>query len=265
MCPWIEWGDILDKKKRYNNAQFYNEVLGLGYDSGEKPINRDTLRSLCTGGTMKSSEGVARKNKVYMGIDWGTGENTYTSLCVGGYVRDKFHYFYFKRFEGEEAEPENTMREVNNLIRKYKPQIVGVDYGGGFDRNDQLIRAYGIRRIARYQYVNTRKIYFDKSLHRFMVNRTEALMAVINAINRGNEFVLPSWEEFETPFSADLLAVFTEYNEARRTTVVNKTPGTTDDTLHAMTYCFLASMIQYPRPDIITPVGDKEDKRRGGP
>jgi hypothetical protein len=260
MCPWVDWSNILDKRKRYSNAQFFNEVLGLGYDSGEKPINKDTLMAACTGGDMDAAVGIARKNQTYMGIDWGTGENSYTVVVVGGYVKSRFRFFYLKRFEGVAAEPENTMREINALINKYSPRVIGVDFGGGFDRNDQLIRNHGIRRIARYQYVNTRKIYFDKSLHRFMVNRTEALMAIINALNRGDTFTFPCWEQFRSPFAEDLLAIFTEYNEARRTTVVNRTPGTTDDTLHAITYCFLASMIQYPRPDIITPVGDKYEK-----
>ena len=105
--------------------------------------------------------------------------------------------------------------------------------------------------------MNTRKIYFDKHLLRFMVNRTEALMAIINCINRCDTFVFPKWEEFESPFGTDLLSVFTEYNEARRTTVVSKSPGATDDTLHSLAYCFLASMIRHPRPDIITPDKDK--------
>ena len=109
----------------------------------------------------------------------------------------------------------------------------------------------------RDRYVNTKKIYFDKHLHRFMVNRTEALMAVINCINRGDTFVFPRWAEFEAPFGTDLLSVFTEYNEARRMTVVSKSPGATDDTLHSLTYCFLASMIRHPRPDIITPDKDR--------
>ena len=86
-------------------------------------------------------------------------------------------------------------------------------------------------------------------------------MAVINSINRGNEFRFPKWEEFEHPFGEDLLSIFTEYNEARRTTVIDKAPGATDDTIHAMTYCFLASMIKHPRPDIITPTGGPEDDR----
>ena len=34
-------------------------------------------------------------------------------------------------------------------------------------------------------------------------------------------------------------------------------PGKADDSFHSVLYCLLASMIQNPRPDIITPM--KED------
>lgn len=260
ITPWVNWNEIRDKKKRYNRAQFYNEVLGLGYDSGQKPITRELLRELSSGGNSFAGSAGLGKNNLYMGIDWGTGENSYTVVAIGGYIKDKFQYVYFKRFEGEEAEPENTLAAIEQLVNKYKIKLIGADYGGGFDRNDRLIRTFGIKRLARYQYVNTRRIYFDNALHRFMVNRTEALMALINALNRKNEIKLPAWEDFEHPFAEDLLSVFTEYNEARRTTVVTKTPGATDDTIHAMTYCFLVSMIRHPRPDIIAPLGGKDDK-----
>lgn len=265
ITPWVSWDEISDKRKRYSKAQFYNECLGLPYDSGSKPLTKESLMACCDPGrSMKQVEQFALRNKVFMGIDWGTAENSYTVMTVGAYIKDRFHVLLFKRFEGEEAEPEKMMSTISSYIDRFKVDTVGVDYGGGFDRNDKLIRTFGIRRIARYQYVNTKKIYFDKSLHRFMVNRTEALMAIINAINRGDEFVFPKWEEIEFPFGSDMLSVFTEYNEARRTTVIQRTPGTTDDTLHSLAYCFLASMIKHPRPDIITPIGDREEGARRG-
>ena len=263
IAPWIKWNDILDKKKRYSRAQFFNEVLGLGYDSGEKPIKKESLIKCCNPERINTLEAAkqfvtGRNRKVYLGIDWGTGENSYTVLTAGCYIGRVFTIFFCKRYEGEEGEPERLMNHIAYLMDLFKVRIAGVDYGGGFDRNDRLIRQFGIERVARYQYVNAKRIYFDKSLARFMVNRTEALMAVINAINREDELVFPRWEDFETPFASDLLSVFTEYNEARRTTIINRTPGTTDDTLHAITYCFLASMIDHPRPDIIAPSGDKK-------
>ena len=257
IAPWINWDSIMDKRKRYSPAQFYNEVLGLGYDSGHKPITREMLIECCENRSMADALRFKGRADTYMGVDWGTGENSYTVMTIGCYIQDRFKILLCKRFEGEEASPETTLNIIIKHIRAFGVKIVGTDYGGGFDRNDKLIREFGVQRIARYQYVNTKKIYFDKHLHRFMVNRTEALMAIINCLNRRDTFLFPRWEDFESPFGNDLLSVFTEYNEARRMTVVSKSPGATDDTLHSLTYCFLASMIRHPRPDIITPDKDK--------
>ena len=257
IAPWINWASILDKRRVYNRAQFYNEVLGLPFDSGNKLITIDTIRAQCSATRLVDADKFIGRSDLFMGVDWGTAENSYTVACIGGYLGGKFKYIYFKRFEGRESEPEHTMRIISELIHKYRIKTIGVDYGGGFDRNDKLIREFGIQRVARYQYVNTKRIYFDRTLLRWMVNRTECLMALINAVNRKDEFSLPHWGDFELPFAQDRLSVFSEYNDARKTTVINRTPGTTDDTIHSMLYCFLASMIKNPRPDILTPTGDK--------
>jgi len=257
ITPWIDWASVLDKKRVYGRAEFFNEVLGLAYDSGRKLITQETLMAQCGNIPMKDAENFIGRGPIFMGVDWGTAENSYTVMTIGAYLGGKFQFLFFKRFEGEDSAPERTVQIISDYIHKFKVTMIGVDYGGGFDRNDKLIRTFGIKRIARYQYVNTKRIYFDRSLHRWMVNRTEGLMSLINAINRKDEFILPQWRGFEVPFAQDILSVFSEYNEARRTTIVNKTPGTTDDTIHSMLYCFLASMIRHPRPDILTPTGDK--------
>jgi hypothetical protein len=140
------------------------------------------------------------------------------------------------------------------LIDKFKPRIIGYDHGGGHVYGQSLINRYGLRRLARYQYVNTKLLYFDSKLMRFMANRTEVLMALINAIRSGKDIVFPRWEDFETPFADEFLSVFQE-QDVRGNAIVSKTPGMTDDTLHAAAYCLLASMIHNPRPDIISPTG----------
>lgn len=272
LTSWVNWAKILDKKHRYGKAQFYNEVLALPYDSGDKPLKRETLIDQSNGGIPFSvSTNFAGRSTLYMGIDWGGstdsggGEggyksapaSSYTVLSIGGYLGGKFQFIYFRRFEGEEATMENMMPVILGLVEKYRISIIGTDYGGGLHPNDVLIRNFGVRRVARYQYVNTRKIYFNKDLHHWMVNRTEALTTLINAINRKDEIRFPAWGDWEFPFAQDLLSVYTEYNNSRTQMVVTKAPGTSDDTLHSMMYCWLASMIEHPRPDILAPDGPK--------
>ena len=267
LTNWVNWPKILDKKSRYGKAQFYNEVLALPYDSGDKPIKRETLAEQCGSISFADSVNFAGRSTLYMGIDWGGTTNagggeegsvrksapasSYTVVSIGGYLGGKFQYIYFKRFEGEEAVMDNMLPVIIQLVDRYKISIIGTDYGGGLHPNDRLIRQFGIRRVARYQYVNTRKIYFNKDLHHWMVNRTEALMALINAINRKDEIRFPTFGDWEFPFAQDLLSVFTEYNSSNTQMIITKAPGSSDDTMHSMMYCWLASMIEHPRPDIL--------------
>jgi hypothetical protein len=254
ITPWVSWDEVIDTMHRYTTAQFYNEVLGMEYDSSEKLLTTDTLQECSGGYTFEQGAILAKRaTHLWMGIDWGSDGDSKTVVTIGGYFGGKFSFVYMKRFVGEESTQVNMMPIIKKLIHDYKIKLVGVDYGGGLDRNDELIRDFGIRKIIRYQYVNTKRVYFDKNLMRWMVNRSEVLMALINAINRKDEIEFPKWECWEHPFAQDLLSVFKEYNNARRVTVVDRTPGTTDDTLHSMLYCFLVSMMMHPRPDILTP------------
>ena len=269
LTSWVDWPGVLDKKRRYPLAQFYNEVLALGYDSGEKLLTREVLRkSSVPNCVMATAHGYARQTTFYMGIDWGGGGggssedapkavrsmsnlSSYTVVSIGGYMGGRFQYVYFKRFEGPEAHIDELIPLIVKLVDQFNVAMIGTDYGGGLDKNDKLIRHFGIRRVARYQYCNAKMIHFNRDLHHWMVNRTEALMALINAINRGNEFLFPRWEDWEFPYAQDMLSVFKEYNTSNTQMLVTKTPGTADDSLHSALYCLLVSMIQHPRPDLL--------------
>jgi hypothetical protein len=86
-----------------------------------------------------------------------------------------------------------------------------------------------------------------------MAHRSEVMSVVFNGIKRRSVFRFPNWQDFQSPFGADFLAVFSEYNERRRMTEFKKSPNTTDDSLHSLVFCFLASLIDHPRIDLIIP------------
>ena len=81
---------------------------------------------------------------------------------------------------------------------------------------------------------------------------------IFNAIKRRDVFRFPAWEEFQNPFGADCLNIFSEYSEQRRENVYKKSPSVTDDSFHSILLCFLASMITHPRPDVVAPMRDDQ-------
>jgi hypothetical protein len=263
MVSWLNWSEVYSKKLTYSIPVFHNEVLGLSYDSGEKLINPEALRT-CSHPTMvpEDLKNYVGRTALYMGIDWGgggVGSKSYTAIAIGGYTGDTFAIPYMRRLEGMDAEPDNVKRIINELISKYRIHLVGTDYGGGHQYNDYLIRQYGKQKIMSYQYVNTKLIYFDSTLMRWMANRTEVIMAaLVNSINRTGVFTFPKWESWGEYCGGDFTSLLAERSERTGTTQIIKTPGSTDDIAHAVLYCFLASMVDRPRPDILQP--DKEKR-----
>jgi len=262
ISPRVDFTDVHTKKRRYTRALFFNEVLGLGYDSGERPLTKAAIKACCKDSLSIHNELTPNASlPTYMGIDWGSAENSFTVMTLGRYMGGKFHIFFAKRFTGDDSDQERMFSIINHYARKYSVKLIGCDYGGGFQNNDRLVRMFGARRVVKYQYCNTnKKLYFEPNLQRFMVSKTPLLMDIINAINRGDEFVFPRWEDWEEPFAQDMVNIYKEWNEARSTEVIQKLPGksVTDDTLHSVVYCFLASMIMHPRPDIVTPTGEEK-------
>jgi len=274
MVPWVYkseegWGDIIHKSKTFSRQVFFNEVLGLAYDSGIRPLTREEIRVCCGNDNDEEevkmldmsesalnvwAERCRSAGAAYAGIDWGGGEKSYTVITIGTYWRDKFTVFYAQRFMGMESELEYEMRRISELISRFNVKLVGCDYGGGLERNDTLIRKFGPRLIVKYQYVGTvgKICEWDPAQHRFKGNRSSMLSAVFNTIKR-QQIRFPLWKVFQDPFATDLLSVYSEYNERQRMTSYDHALGSTDDTLHSLTLLFFASMIQHPRPDVLAP------------
>jgi hypothetical protein len=179
---------------------------------------------------------------------------------LGAYLGDtRFTIFYTHRFEGRETEPEVQIEEISRLIIEWRVQLVGCDYGGGFWPNDELTRRFGWQRIVKYQYshpaegeVGGRSEAVPGTPHRGHVRHLQRHQAT-------NVFRFPNWEQFQQPFAADFLNIFSEYSEQIRMNVYKKSPNCTDDTFHSILNCFLASMIRYPRPDVIAPNSTPKD------
>ena len=262
MVPWVEWPNILHKYNTLSRAVFFNEVLGLSFDSGTRPLTRQdvvdncrpeiTLTQECLN-EVKASLGGA--SPVYMGVDWGGGsENSYTVVSLGAYLRDRFQIFYIHRFEGAEAEPQEQLEIIEKLIRHWGVTLVGADYGGGFFQNDFLRRRFGREKIVTYQYSQPgQKIKWHPELFRYLVHRTEVMSDIFSALKRRDVLAFPNWDQFQDPFGNDILNIFSEYNEQQRQLQYKKSPDCTDDSFHSILLTFLVSMIRQPRFDVLNP------------
>jgi hypothetical protein len=259
IVPWLDWAELLYNYEHYPRNKFYNECLGISFDTGLRPLTQAEIRA-CSNehvhlGDVEKYRTLAYGQDVFAGIDWGTGESSYTVLCLGTYMADKFRIFYIHRFVGEETEPDVQLARIEQILRVFNVRLIGVDYGGGFHPNSFLLRKFGPERLQKYQYVArlNKKLRWDAKLGRWLAHRTEVMSAVFSAIKRGTILEFPRWRDFRQPFAQDLLNIHSEYNETLRMIQYDHAPGRPDDSFHAILYCFLVSMIVRPRPDVIAP------------
>jgi hypothetical protein len=260
MVPWVDWEEILQAQEQYSRAQFMNEKLGMSYDSGVRPITRAQLMAICKPEIrlmdIEEFRQVAQGRQIFAGIDWGPGERaSYTTICLGGYLgTGNFSIFWIHRFMGRDLDPERQLDTIIQILSQLDVLVAGVDYGGGHFQNDKLIKAFGPRRIAKYQYNprQKKKIYWDENLLRYMCHRTEVMSDIFNAM-KAKKIDLPCWEDFNNPHGQDILNIFTEYNERLRMNEYKKPPGKTDDAFHSILLCILASILITRRDDIIIP------------
>lgn len=267
MVPWKPWSEILSDYKRFPRDRFYNEVLGLSYDSGMRPLTRAQIQACCKPEiSMRDVEKyrpMGYSQPIFAGIDWGTGEHSYTVIVLAIYIDMKFRFFFMHRFEGEEIDPVVQVERIIELIDYFNVAIVSCDYGGGYDRNHLLTRRFGPQRVHKWQYVTKPKykVKYDPKLGRWLCGRTEVMSDVFNTIKRANQIELPRWEDIETPYAQDMLNIYSEMNDMLRQIQYRHASDKPDDTFHAMTLCLLGSMLKVKRRDIFAPGREEKGKQ----
>ena len=272
ISPDCDWKNILHNMNHITKAEFYNEVLGMSYDSGEKPITRQDLIDNCDNNPSESDrlslsptflnrlkDSIFDGRTIFAGIDWGAQtDRSYTILNLATYWNDRgktfFVPFYWKRFEGAEMESDTMMRKIFEILHEWRVRYIGTDFGGGMVQNDMLMREFGSTRVVKYQYSNPKtKMKWEPNLSRFVIHRSECMSSLFTALKRKDVIRLPRWEDFEEPFGKDFLAITSEYNPKTRMVVYQKNPANTDDSFHSLLYSFLVSFIEFPRRDILNP------------
>lgn len=267
MVPLKEWEELLIEYETTDRDRFYNEVLGISYDSGHRPLTRSQLieasgKHRIDKKTLKKYARGSWTNPIYMGIDWGYGQGSYTVVTLSTYVDNKFTVIYMHRFTGEDVEPDPQIKKIFEIVDYFNVRMIGCDWGAGFVQYDQLLRRYGKHRVRRYMHVGRQaaKIVWDGKRTTYKMVRTDVMNDVFNAIKR-KQICFPHWDDFADPFAQDMLNIYSEYNHKLHMTKYDHSPGHPDDSFHSVMYSLIVSMLIQPRPDIMAP--NREDKHVG--
>jgi hypothetical protein len=262
-----QWVGLLAKQKRYSRGKFKNEVMARSHDSGTKPVTFEEIRRCCLPDVhfIRDEDDVPpnwKSGQTFAGIDWGSGDGSYTILTIWGYnANGAFQCLYAKKYEGFEADPEYVLEHIVRTLRKWRVNLIGCDWGFGFGLNSKLQKIFGIEKVRLYFHTyQKKKVDYDKGGVKFTTHRTLVMQDFFDLIKKGptsQGIVFPCWNEFEE-FSLDIQSVFSEYNERSRMIIFSHPQGVPDDFVHSGVYALLVSQFLIPRPDLNAPgVGKK--------
>lgn len=269
MVPWVPWTpmpdaprSIISKLEDYDEAQFYNEVLGYAHDLAEKPLTQEDLRK-CTNESLRNSEDNlallnSRSVPIFAGIDWGTRSNkSYTIFTAGYFSGDKYVVAFMKRYEGSQSDYSYIIPDIQRMITKYNIVAIGGDQGIGFAQNDILSSAihgyantpFENRRFFPIFYVGNQTQYmvWDEKHLQYTLDRTRSMNDLFMAIKH-QKVEFPCWEDSYEPFFQDFLNIHKEIRTSDTVgdrVLFSKHPDMTDDTTHAVNFMRQIAMRWY--------------------
>lgn len=253
MVPWITAPDIWAKYTTYSLDKFHNEVLGRSYENASKPFTPLMLGQISANHLTlyNRADGQFANRPVYMGVDWGTGEKSFTVVKI--YSRNdegKFQMIYIKRYAvGEELEVDYQMRDICYLMDSFKVCKAVVDWGFGYDRYKKLQQIFGHDRVTAcyYSFNQRAKKSYDQEQQRWIVNRTQVIQEYVNDI-ANMRIIWPGASKAEFPWLYDHhLAEQAEYRKTQsgrsEDLMYTHPEGSPDDGVHAGVYARLAEEI----------------------
>lgn len=144
MASWLNQDIIAQKKKSYSPRRFANEVEGWWFKGMRKPILEKEMRTLFDRNiAFTPSELIDHTMPVYMGIDWGGGTEAYTVPWIWQLTSEtapRFKLLYTTKITERSTEKQADM--MISLIKKYDPQRVVIDEGGGARQVEKLSKTF---------------------------------------------------------------------------------------------------------------------------
>lgn len=261
MVPWISAEDIYGKMTSYSPDKFYNEVLGRSYENSEKPFNPLTLGRMTANNLtlLKSGlEGHFFNVPKFMGIDWGTGEKSYTVVKIYAYNEDsKFQLIYIKRFEpgeislGDQEYEDYEVNVVSSLMETYQVAYCIADWGFGYEQGKKLKNRFGSRfDMCYYSFSQKAEQSYQPNQNRWVVNRTETIRKYIDAAKKKRTIIWPGADKPNYMWLIDHhLAEQIEYrssaNGKSEEMMYTHPDGQPDDGLHSGVYAYLAQRLYF--------------------
>lgn len=273
-----EWKGIYSKVTdgKYGTHQIFNEVFGLAYDVGSKPITKEQLKELCVLGPTRTNDSdelliLGRNRQKYIqyvtGVDWGVNSITSRTAVVHGAVRSDG---IFEVFDAKIYDTLDYKEHIKDIARisNHVNSICCADGGPDPIRAQELAEMTSPTRILITRYGNGRLVQTydmpkgapDWKANRYVLHRSDCLSFTFRML-QGGKVLFPEWSEMERAMD-DILAEFIEVKDSvgkGRAGALNPelmyshAPNKPDDFLHALTFALVTAYSAIGDPSLVGP------------
>ena len=261
MCPAMPANEIYEKCENYDKQKLYNEVLGRSYENADKPFTPMLLAEMCNNNykLISSPQGIFNNRPLFMGIDWGTGEKSFTIASVFGYNHEgKFQMLFTRKYDKrEEFERDYQVADISRIMTIFRVAYCIADYGHGFQSNQQLKARFGERFDCMYYSHSLGRLrIYDQIKKMWVVSRTKTMHEYVKACQE-LKIIWPGADKEEFPYKFEHhLAEQTEYRSSKpkagQNVIVTRSEdmyyshpaGSPDDDVHSGVYAYTASLIK---------------------
>lgn len=263
ISPFANFEDIWDQVNKRPTGTVHNEVLGLSYDSADRYFTISELQAACGEYRIvtKLSEAEPRMQSLIKsrqcvaGIDWGLnregGGDTVLAIFLLVEPTDSRLVYAIKM--PKYMEWNDQVQFMVERLREFGVRLVCADWGASGNRNVDIARAMGAKRIIQIEYVNSGAVIekYEGELSLLRINRTQALSTFKSEVVGQKNITFPVWEDFG-PYAEDILVEGVELTSTGKLKY-DHPKGTQDDFLHAAVYADIARKIVtgLPLTDIV--------------
>jgi hypothetical protein len=263
-----EWKEIYIKctSGKYDHKKIMNEVFGLTYDVGTKPITQEELRKICVLGPMGSwdtrlnvLENGRGHHKIFtIGVDWGVSMTSSRTVCTVGAIGNDgiFEIVMVKIFTGFDHEAHiKTIANIANALNAY----CVADSGPDPIRGIKLCELTSPTRSQLAAYRRSKVIqYFDQGQYdwrqnRWVLHRSDVISLVIRQLKAG-KILFPAWEDV-SEYMQDLMNVYIEVRDGMygQEMFYGHKDSQPDDAMHSLVYAMCSAYMAIGDVSLIGP------------
>ena len=277
-----EWAKVYEKvtDKNYSVSQVYNEVFGIAYDVGTKPITEEFLKNkACVLGNMYTSENHPTnvfergryKYKIFTcGADWGVNMDTSrTTACIGGLRDDGIYEVFFTKVY-KDFDYDSQIRDIANRANNVMA-FCASDSGPDPNRGIKLVQLTSPTRTQLVRYEASTKFIqkydtpngaIDWRQSRWVLHRSDTMTFTFNLLKEGR-ILFPQWEDCSEEMM-DILNIYIDVREGvhgRQDLFYMHKPSKPDDFFHALNWAVCQAFVAAGDPVLNGPSSYSEEHR----